>query len=199
MAFAVSALTFLIPFVAATLAVETVTKFTDRPRTFFPFVVWLLMLLVIATFVLRLVDRQARRLLPLATLLRLSLVFPDQAPSRFSLALKSGTGRALERAVADTTAESEFGTPQETAEAVVALIGAVGRHDRMTRGHCERVRAYSDLIGQQLGLDEESASKLHWAALLHDVGKLDVSPTVLNKKGRLTRRVGARVRATRRT
>ena len=56
----------------------------------------------------------------------------------------------------------------------------------MTRGHCERVRAYSDLIGQQLGLDEESASKLHWAALLHDVGKLDVSPAVLNKKGRLT-------------
>ena len=105
LAFAVSALTFLIPFVAATLAVETVTKFTDRPRTFFPFVVWLLMLLVIATVVLRVVDRQARRLLPLATLLRLSLVFPDQAPSRFSLALKSGTGRALERAVADTTAE----------------------------------------------------------------------------------------------
>ena len=103
------------------MAVETVTKFTDRPRTFFPFVVWLLMLLVIATVVLRVVDRQARRLLPLATLLRLSLVFPDQAPSRFSLALKSGTGRALERAVADTTAEQEFGTPQETAEAVVAL------------------------------------------------------------------------------
>ena len=168
------------------MAVETVTKFTDRPRTFFPFVVWLLMLLVIATVVLRVVDRQARRLLPLATLLRLSLVFPDQAPSRFSLALKSGTGRALERAVADATAEQEFGTPQETAETVVALIGAVGRHDRMTRGHCERVRAYSDLIGQQLGLDEESASKLHWAALLHDVGKLDVSPAVLNKKGRLT-------------
>ena len=98
LAVAVSALTFLIPFVAATLAVETVTKFTDRPRTFFPFVVWLLMLLVIATVVLRVVDRQARRMLPLATLLRLSLVFPDQAPSRFSLALTSGTGRALERA-----------------------------------------------------------------------------------------------------
>jgi HD domain len=186
LAFAITALSYLIPFACATLVVQAVTRTFGRPRTVVPFVVWLAFLLLIATVTLRLVDRQARRLLPLATMLRLSLVFPDQAPSRFALALKRGTGRALQHAVAGTTAELEFGTPQETAEAVVALIGRVGRHDRLTLGHCERVRAYSDLIGQQLGLDPESASKLHWAALLHDVGKLDVDPAILNKKGRLT-------------
>src|SRR5262249_14858284 len=59
---------------------------------------------------------------------------------------------------------------------------------------CERVRAYSDLIGQQLGLDAESANKLHWAALLHDVGKLDVPAEILNKKGRLNQEEWAIIR-----
>jgi hypothetical protein len=186
LSFAISALTFLVPFACATLVVQFVTRMFGRPTTFLPFVVWLALLLVIATLTLRIVDRYARRLLPLATMLRLSLVFPDRAPSRFAIALKSGTGRALERAVEGTEAEAQFGTPQETAEAVVALIGRVGRHDRLTRGHCERVRAYADLIGQQLGLDADAAAKLHWAGLLHDVGKLDVDPAILNKKGRLT-------------
>ncbi len=147
---------------------------------------WLLALMALATLALRLIDRQIRRLLPLAGMLRLSLVFPDHAPSRFSIALKTGSGRALERAVANADAQHAFATPQETAEAVVALLGAVSRHDRLTRGHCERVRAYSDLIGQQLRLDPESAARLHWAALLHDVGKLEVPAEILNKKGKLT-------------
>jgi hypothetical protein len=117
--------------------------------------------------------------------LRLSLVFPDHAPSRFAAALRSGSGKALERAVDRATTEEEFATSQATAEIVLDLVAALSAHDRLTRGHCERVRAYSDLIGQQLGLDAECASKLHWAALLHDVGKLDVPPEILNKKGRL--------------
>ena len=62
----------------------------------------------------------------------------------------------------------------------------MSRHDRLTRGHSERVRAYADLIGQQLRLDDESTVKLHWAALVHDVGKLDVPAEILTKKGRPT-------------
>ncbi len=48
------------------------------------------------------------------------------------------------------------------------------------------MRAYADLIGEELGLDADSRSKLHWAALLHDVGKLDVPSVILNKTERLT-------------
>src|SRR5688572_17745412 len=43
------------------------------------------------------VGRLARRLLPLAALLRLSLVFPDRTPSRFGVALRSGTVGRLHR------------------------------------------------------------------------------------------------------
>jgi hypothetical protein len=56
----------------------------------------------------------------------------------------------------------------------------------MTLGHCERVRAYTDLLGQQLQLDADDMARLHWAALLHDVGKLDVPAALLNKKGKPT-------------
>jgi hypothetical protein len=186
LAFGIHAAVILVPLAGATVAVEIATHFVRRPATLGPFVVWLLALMALATLALRLVDRQIRRLLPLATMLRLSLVFPDHAPSRFSIALKTGSGRALERAVGNADAQHAFATPQETAEAVVSLLGTVSRHDRLTRGHCERVRAYSDLIGQQLRLDPESAARLHWAALLHDVGKLDVPAEILNKKGKLT-------------
>src|SRR5947207_12298346 len=184
--FGVRAATFLVAFVCAVVAVQVAARVVLRPTTPFPFIAWLVGLAAVATATLWLVDRQARRLLPLAAMLRLSLVFPDRAPSRFALALKSGSAKALERAFARAETETEFATSQECAEHVIALVAAISKHDRLTRGHCERVRAYSDLIGEQLALDPESASKLHWAALLHDVGKLDVPAEILSKKGRLT-------------
>ena len=186
LAFTIRAVTVFVPFLCAMAAVELVTRIVRRPDGLVLFLVWLFTLLVLATLTMRVVDHQTKRLLPLATMLRLTLVFPDRAPSRFGVALKTGTARSLGRAVEAATAQQEFATPQEAAEGVVALIGAVGRHDRLTLGHCERVRAYSDLIGQQLGIDAERASKLHWAALLHDVGKLDVPAALLNKKGKPT-------------
>ena len=59
-------------------------------------------------------------------------------------------------------------------------------HDSITRGHAERVRAYSSLLGRQLGLTHDELDRLNWAAILHDIGKLEVSPEILNKAGRPT-------------
>ena len=42
------------------------------------------------------IDRLTRRMLPLAALLKLALVFPDEAPSRFRTALRAGTTADLE-------------------------------------------------------------------------------------------------------
>jgi HD-GYP domain-containing protein (c-di-GMP phosphodiesterase class II) len=194
LAFGIQTVAVVVPLAAALVAVEVASHVLTRPRTLAPFIAWLLALMALATVVLRVVDAQSRRLLPLAALLRLSLVFPDHAPSRFGVALRSGSGRALQRSATDPADRFQHATPQESAEAVIALVGAISRHDRLTRGHCERVRAYADLIGQQLRLDPESAAKLHWAALLHDVGKLDVPAAVLAKKGELTPEEWAQVR-----
>src|SRR5476651_57719 len=55
------------------------------------FLLWWFGLSGAATVVLLGVDRLARRLLPLAALLKLSLAFPDETPSRLKTALRSGS------------------------------------------------------------------------------------------------------------
>lgn len=54
-----------------------------------------------------------------------------------------------------------------------------------TSGHSARVALYTDLIGTQMGLDEDHRRWLKRGALLHDVGKLGVSNCILDKAGKL--------------
>ena len=183
---AIVAVAFLIPVLSSVAAVQIAARLVPRPAELLPLGAWVLGLIVLASVTMWTIDKASRRLLPMAAMLRLSLVFPDDAPSRFAVALKTGSGKALERALARSTTDTEFSTSEHAAALVVGLIGAVSSHDRLTRGHCERVRAYADLIGEEMALDAESRSKLHWAALLHDVGKLDVPAAILNKTEKLT-------------
>ncbi|KIA80960.1 HD-GYP domain-containing protein [Chromobacterium phragmitis] len=55
-----------------------------------------------------------------------------------------------------------------------------------TAGHSHRVGHYADRIGMELGLDPQRRRWLKRGALLHDVGKLGVSNTILDKPGKLT-------------
>ena len=59
--------------------------------------VWLAALFVAATVVVLLFQRLFRRALPLVALMQLTLVFPDQAPSRARAALRASSGRSLMR------------------------------------------------------------------------------------------------------
>ena len=145
---------------------------------------WWLLVLGGSALVVAGVERLGRRLLPLATLLQLSLLFPDRAPSRFAVALRAGSSRRLADRLLDVERATD-GTPAAAAEAILALIGALTLHDRPSRGHSERVRAFTDLIAGQMGLHAAERDRLRWAALLHDVGKLSVAPAVLNKPARL--------------
>ena len=54
-----------------------------------------------------------------------------------------------------------------------------------TSGHSERVTLYTDMIAEELGFDPERRRWLKRAALLHDIGKLGVSNTILDKPGKL--------------
>ena len=70
----------------------------------------------------------------------------------------------------------------EIAEAFGQIIDAKSPY---TAGHSARVGLYADLIAEQLGLDAARRRWLRRGALLHDLGKLGVSNTVLDKPGRL--------------
>ena len=68
-------------------------------------------------------------------------------------------------------------------QAVVEMVLALSVHDKGTRGHSERVRVFTDLLAQELKIDPAGQARLRWAALLHDVGKLEVPTALLNKPG----------------
>jgi hypothetical protein len=143
---------------------------------------WALALLLIAVTTAIGVERLARRLMPLVTLLKLSMLFPDRAPSRFAVARQAGSVRGLEAQLAEDDGQGEASW---SAAKILSLCVALRSHDRRTRGHAERVRVFTDLLGEELELPEEDRYRLRWAALLHDIGKLTVSSRILNKPGAL--------------
>ncbi len=183
---AVRVLVALAPLPATMLSSYAITHSWSRPSGGPALVLWWLTLLASAAAVSIVVERLARRLLPLATLLRLSLAFPDAAPSRFRVALRDGNPKLVQKRLAEQGRTGIPGGSSAVAASLLGLVTSLGSHDRQTRGHSERVRAYSMLIGDQLGLDAETASKLQWAALLHDVGKMTVPAELLNKVEPLT-------------
>lgn len=58
--------------------------------------------------------------------------------------------------------------------------------DMYTQGHCERVAEVACQLARRVGFDERTLFWFRIGALLHDVGKLIVPSSVLNKPGRLT-------------
>ncbi|HEX4727726.1 MAG TPA: HD domain-containing phosphohydrolase, partial [Jatrophihabitans sp.] len=139
---------------------------------------WLLLVVAVSLLSCLALERVTRRLLPLAALLKLSMLFPDRAPSRFKLARRALSPERL----AERAAES---SSQASAEQALALITALTAHDRRTRGHSERVRLFTELLGQELRLPREARDRLRWASLLHDIGKLQVAVEILNKPAKL--------------
>ena len=146
---------------------------------------WWLCLICVTTLLLSRVDRLVRRLAPLSALLKLSLVFPDEAPSRYRSAIRSFSARKVQSRLNGMRDAGFVLTEDDNrSQTMLDLIGMLSDHDRLTRGHSERVRAYAEMIARELGLSESDMEKLQWAALLHDVGKLTVPPQILNKDGR---------------
>ncbi|MEZ5228504.1 MAG: HD domain-containing protein [Acidimicrobiales bacterium] len=175
---------FALPIVGAWSAVRVVSDGLYRPDHPLGIVVWAVQAITVASATSLLIDRLVSRFLPLASLLGLSLTFPDQAPSRFSVALKAGTIRKLEAHLAEASQRGLAADEAAAARQAIELVTLLGRHERLTRGHTERVRAYSELIAKQMGIDDESRQRLAWAALLHDIGKLTVPSYILNSDGK---------------
>jgi putative nucleotidyltransferase with HDIG domain len=181
----VSATAFLIPIALSIIAAAVVARTLATPNGALMTVGWWVIVLGTPLIVLVVTDRLARRLLPLAVLLKMTLVFPDQAPKRMAVARKAGSTRDLARRVQEAKDNGMRDAPVIAAEKILVLAGALNVHDRRTRGHSERVRMYTDLIAEEMKLPQADRDRLRWSALLHDIGKVAVHPDILNKPGAL--------------
>jgi putative nucleotidyltransferase with HDIG domain len=70
-------------------------------------------------------------------------------------------------------------------ETIHAFLELIEKRDRYTAGHTNRVALYCGLIAERMGYSEEDISYLKHAALLHDIGKIEIPDSILLKPHRL--------------
>ena len=158
------------------------------PRTFGGVATQWVVVLTVSTVVALLVDRLTRRLLPLATLLKLSMLFPDKAPSRFKVARKVAGTKALAAELENARRAGVHGDRQQAAETILSLVGMLGDYDSRTRGHSERTQLFVTMLADEMKLKADDRDKLVWAALVHDIGKLQVPHRGAQQAGQAGRR-----------
>ena len=71
-------------------------------------------------------------------------------------------------------------------EFVRSLASALDARDRYTAGHSYRVSQLSSATAAAMGLDSEDVERIRVGALLHDIGKIGINDSILQKSGRLT-------------
>jgi polar amino acid transport system substrate-binding protein len=69
---------------------------------------------------------------------------------------------------------------------IIVFTKALEYYDTYTKGHSVNVANYASKISEKLGFESERISKIYWAGLVHDVGKIFVPQSVLNKSEKLT-------------
>ncbi len=116
----------------------------------------------------------------------------SSAPSVYAAALKMG--REIQEAV-ESGDQVDVRRLRRVTQAVIDEVMAdeqsmltlttIKRFDEYLLSHSTNVAILSVLIGQHLGLSKGRLSELCLAGFVHDVGKVDVAPSVLHKKGPL--------------
>ena len=86
-----------------------------------------------------------------------------------------------------TALKNSFYRLQELMEETVnGLISAVEKRDPYTAGHQRRVSLLSNAIAEKMELEKSRADGLRIAAIVHDIGKINVPAEILSKPGKLT-------------
>jgi putative two-component system response regulator len=105
--------------------------------------------------------------------------------------------RNLERKIKERTrelAEKNEAMRKLLMGAIESIVLTLQVKDKSTENHSRRVSNYATAIAQRLSLSEEEITNVGRAALLHDIGKVGTSESILNKPGKLSQEEGALLR-----
>lgn len=95
----------------------------------------------------------------------------------------------LESKVKNATAQIEelMTEIEDTQKEVVFTMGAIGeRRSEETGNHVRRVAEYSKILALYCGIDEKEAELLKQASPMHDIGKVGIADSILNKPAKFT-------------
>lgn len=84
------------------------------------------------------------------------------------------------------TAMQAFDTREAHFQTVMLMANIIEMRDKETRHHIDRVREIALLFGDALDWDKQARVILEFGAILHDIGKLAVPKSILNKDGEFT-------------
>lgn len=77
-------------------------------------------------------------------------------------------------------------TEKLSLEVIRTLVGTIDAKDKYTNGHSNRVADYSKMLAAAIGLDKQMQTEIYYSALLHDIGKIGIPDTIINKPEQLT-------------
>ncbi len=103
------------------------------------------------------------------------------------IAIGSSAGIAIENAKLFESQQMMIDQQKELFKNFVdTLAASIDARDKITAGHSNRVKMYSELICEVMNLDEKTTANIIHAAILHDIGKIGIRDAVLQKDGKLT-------------
>lgn len=88
--------------------------------------------------------------------------------------------------VFDNIKEYFNSTESQLITSLKTILSAISAKDRYTLGHSERVMEYVISLGKEMNLNDDDLKILKIAALVHDIGKIEIPQYILNKRERLT-------------
>ena len=103
------------------------------------------------------------------------------------IAIGGSASIALENAQLFEQQKQLYREQKELFESFInTLASSIDARDKITAGHSQRVKLYSMLLANALNLDEKTKELIEKAAILHDIGKIGIRDSVLQKEGKLT-------------
>ena len=130
---------------------------------------------------------------PLETIKRLDIQGYCEKSDKFDqllLLIESGIKSIKQmheiKRINEELAETNEKLEQAYLDSVQTLRYTVEAKDPYTRGHSDRVSEYSVLIGEKLGLSEDEIKTLKIGGLFHDIGKIGIPDSILQKQTKLT-------------
>lgn len=101
--------------------------------------------------------------------------------------IESRRTRAAYEASAAALAAQETKLRKALTDALAAMAGMLEQRDPYTAGHQKHVASLAVAIGRELGLSEDRLEALNLAAIVHDIGKIEVPVEILTKPARLSK------------